>query len=123
MGLFQILYFFIAPIFIVSCKDQKKLKLREDGTFTMLQLTDLHYGESDDTDFSNNAIVSFLVDQERPDLAVVTGDVVSGYSWDGKTKGWFAKVYDKFAQILTKMKMNWAFTAGNHDTEADLDRN
>jgi hypothetical protein len=26
-------------------KAERKLKLREDGTFTMIQLTDIHYGE------------------------------------------------------------------------------
>jgi len=32
-----------------------------------------------------------VLEKEKPDFAVVTGDVVSGYAWDGKTQGWYAK--------------------------------
>lgn len=82
----------------------------------MIQLTDIHYGELDALDEKNNEVISTLIEAENPDLAVVTGDVVSGYAWDGETKPWFSKVYHKFADTLTKHNINWALTAGNHDT-------
>ena len=38
-----------------------------------------------------------VIELEQPDVAIVTGDVVSGYAWDGETKGWYAKHFDKLA--------------------------
>jgi hypothetical protein len=29
-----------------------------------------------------------LIDWEKPDLAILTGDMVSGYAWDN-TDGWY----------------------------------
>ena len=31
-----------------------------------------------------------ILDYEKPDFVVITGDLVSGYAWDGKTKNWVA---------------------------------
>ena len=53
---------------------------------------------------------------------MITGDVVSGYAWDGYTKPWYAKQYANFAKAMYDKKMPWALTAGNHDTKADLTR-
>lgn len=53
---------------------------------------------------------------EQPDFAVVTGDVVSGYAWNGKTLDWYAQQFKTFTQPLYEYNMHWAFTAGNHDT-------
>ena len=55
-------------------------------------------------------------------MAIITGDVVSGYAWDGKTEDWFKTQYAKFTKPLIENNMYWAFTAGNHDTQADLTR-
>jgi len=51
----------------------------------------------------------------------VTGGVVSGYAWDDVTKPWAALQYTNFTDVL-KLNIRWATTAGNHDTEADLNR-
>jgi hypothetical protein len=29
-----------------------------------------------------------ILDYEKPDLVILTGDVVSGYAWDGTTTPW-----------------------------------
>jgi predicted MPP superfamily phosphohydrolase len=31
-----------------------------------------------------------LIDWEKPDLAILTGDMVSGYAWD-HSEGWYEK--------------------------------
>ena len=69
----------------------KKLQFNAQGKFKMVQLTDLHFGENDEADANNQRLIRDILDQEKPDLVVVTGDVVSGYAWDGKTKPWVAK--------------------------------
>jgi len=53
---------------------------------------------------------------------IVTGDVVSGYAWDDVTRPWAALQYKNFTDVLMRLNMRWATTAGNHDTEADLNR-
>lgn len=67
-------------------------------------------------------VMRTVLETEKPDFVVVTGDVVSGYAWDGKTPGWFAQVYKNFTIPLYEHNMHWAFTAGNHDSQADLTR-
>ena len=63
-----------------------------------------------------------ILEWEKPDLAVVTGDVISGNKWDKKTEGWAGQQYKKMTDVMTDMRQHWAFTAGNHDCEADLNR-
>lgn len=35
-------------------------------------------------------VIANLLSYEQPDLAVLSGDMVSGFAWDG-TNGWFEK--------------------------------
>ena len=37
---------------------------------------------------------------EKPDLVVVTGDIVSEYAWDHKTRPWMSKIYDRYAKVM-----------------------
>mmetsp|Transcript_23802 Transcript_23802/g.42103 ORF Transcript_23802/g.42103 Transcript_23802/m.42103 type:complete len:373 (-) Transcript_23802:1496-2614(-) len=85
----------------------------------ILQLTDLHYGEGDLQDLRNNLLVADLLDWEKPDLVVITGDLVSGYRWQGQDH-WFESLHAKFVQPLEARNIPWAYALGNHDTEGDL---
>jgi predicted phosphodiesterase len=38
--------------------------------------------------------MSEILDYENPDFVVHTGDVVSGFAWDKKTRPWLATVWD-----------------------------
>jgi hypothetical protein len=58
----------------------------------------------------------------KPDLVLVTGDVVSGYMWD-HSQGYFEKLHKKFTKPFIEHNIPYAFTFGNHDDEADADRN
>jgi hypothetical protein len=40
-----------------------------------------------------------LIDWEKPDLAVLTGDMVSGYAWD-HTEGWYQKHWLKWTEAF-----------------------
>jgi predicted MPP superfamily phosphohydrolase len=63
-----------------------------------------------------------ILDDEKPDLVVLTGDLVSGYAWDGKTKNWMESKWTEVVQPMVDRGIPWATTAGNHDTEGDLSR-
>jgi predicted MPP superfamily phosphohydrolase len=88
----------------------------------MVQFTDIHFGEDEPDDLDNMRLIGDILDQEKPDIAIITGDVVSGYAWDQKTKPWAATQYQNLTDTLTKYNTYWATTAGNHDSEADLTR-
>eukprot|EP00347_Sterkiella_histriomuscorum_P010662 403375407 len=87
----------------------------------MVQFTDIHFGEWEENDQKSYELMKNVIKWEKPDLVVVTGDAVSGYAWNG-TQGWYAHHYHKFVQAMVDMNQSWAFTAGNHDSQADLTR-
>jgi hypothetical protein len=67
-------------------------------------------------------LVAELLDAERPHLAALTGDVVSGAFWDGHSRSWAAARAAPLVDVLAQRRVPHAFVAGNHDAEADLDR-
>ena len=90
-----------------------------------MQIADLHFSVSEgvcrDTTISpctasDNLTMTLLarvLDQERPDLVVFTGDQLNGQgtSWDSRA------VLAKFAREVTKREIPWAAIFGNHDDE------
>lgn len=62
----------------------KTLRFNENHEFTILQFTDLHYGEESEKDENNMKLQQKLIEWVKPDLTVLTGDMISGYGWDGK---------------------------------------
>jgi len=92
----------------------------------VLQFTDLHYGQSDGLDAHTLKLQRNMIAQVKPDLIVVSGDGVSGY--EGYYLGTFSRPHffktnwKKFTQAISESGIPYAFTIGNHDLEADLDR-
>ena len=104
-------------------KEKPKLRFNASGKFKIVQFTDLHFGHStEEKDTRTQKLIRDIIEWEKPELAVVTGDVISGNKWDKRTIGWAEKQYRKMTEVMTQCKQYWAFTAGNHDCEADLDR-
>lgn len=54
-----------------------------------------------------------------PDVVILTGDMVSGYSWDN-TDGWYEKQWRKWTLPFLKKNQKYIYTLGNHDHGADL---
>lgn len=90
------------------------------GDFKVLQLTDIHLGGSYSSyinDLKALKACFALIDYARPDLVVVTGDLcfpmgISSFSLNNT-----APVM-QFAAFMRNTGIPWAFTYGNHDTEA-----
>lgn len=59
-----------------------------------------------------------VLDAEKPDLVVFSGDQLNGQetSWDPKS------VLAKFARAVTDRKIPWAAVFGNHDSEIGASR-
>ncbi len=54
------------------------LHFRADGTFTIVQFTDLHVKNGEPQDEETVALMAAILEAEQPDLAVLSGDVVDG---------------------------------------------
>lgn len=108
-------------------------RVRKDGKFKIMQLADLHLstgfghcrdpmppeqnGGKCDADPRTMDFVARLLDDEKPDFVVLTGDQVNGETAPDAQSAVF-----KFAHMLAKHKIPYAAIFGNHDDEGDLDR-
>jgi predicted MPP superfamily phosphohydrolase len=66
-----------------------KIKLDENDKLRVIQITDIHYGEDEKDDILTTLEMKKLFEWENPHLAILTGDMVSNYAWDGVTKPWY----------------------------------
>ena len=90
-----------------------------EGDFKVLQLTDIHLGGSVlsyDKDLKALKAVYALLDETKPDLVVVTGDLsfpmgIFSFSFNNTA------TVQQFAAFMRNTGVPWAFTYGNHDTE------
>ena len=113
----------VAPSLVFSsCSPKRKgtfgptrdFHFRPDGTFKILQLTDTHYVAGDPRSARALQCVEELLDAERPDFVIHTGDVIFG-----PPSG------ESAAAILAPMAergIPFAVAMGNHDGQFDLDR-
>lgn len=98
------------------------LKMNDDNHFKVMQLTDLHLGESRlHLDYETLTMIEHLIDKEQPDFIAITGDIVSGQAWDQKSKDFWKTHYKYLADILTMKSVPWGIVPGFHDFEADVD--
>ena len=102
-------------------KSQRQLWFRDDGSFKIVVFTDLHYGEGESLDAQNDALQKTVLDAENPDLVVYLGDVVSGWKASGK-RGWMKGMLERALGYSNEQGYLHALLLGNHDDEADLNR-
>ena len=110
----SLLYLICCFISLSAFSQASDLKFR-DGKFKIVQLTDLHWVESDSYKLKNDStchLIREVIRIEDPDLVVLTGDVV--VSWNAK-KGW-----EKLTKIFWETKTPFVVTFGNHDEETDM---
>jgi len=93
------------------------LRFRKDGTFTIAQLTDVHWRNGDAADQRSHALVEMVLDVERPDLVVLTGDIV-----EGSEAADAGEAYRQAVAPLERRRVPWASVFGNHDDEGTLSR-
>ena len=92
----------------------------KDAEFRILQLTDIHLGGSI-TSYPNDMkalkACFALIKYAKPDLVVVTGDLTYPVGISSFSLNNTAPVM-QFASFMRNTGVPWAFTYGNHDTEA-----
>ena len=89
-----------------------------DGEFKVMHLTDVHLGGSllsiGDDKKAMNAI-SAMINTEKPDLVVITGDISFAVPWGGTLNNKYA--HDMFIRFMENLGVYWTVTFGNHDSE------
>ena len=93
----------------------RELKFKEDGTFKVMQLTDLHLNPK----LPGECLLVFdridrLVAMEKPDFIAITGDMVYGKPAE--------EVIVKLRAQLDSYRIPWAVVYGNHDYQFNLTR-
>lgn len=105
-------------------------RIRKDGKFKIMQATDLHlatgFGKCRDpvpndgtceADPRTMAFVNRLLDEEKPDFVVLSGDQVNGDTAPDAQTAIF-----KYSSLFASRKIPYAGIFGNHDDEGNLDR-
>lgn len=88
------------------------LRFRTDGSFTIVQFTDIHWQNGEEPDLRSRALMEAVLDAERPDLVVYTGDLIESL-----------KCQDPLFSIrqpvlpAEERQIPWAAVLGNHDSE------
>lgn len=87
------------------------LRFRPDGTFKVMQVTDVHLSFKEKDPQRSVALLAQMLDTERPDLLVFTGDLVY---CDSVQRLWAMLL----APVLQRAQP-WVAIFGNHDAEFD----
>ncbi len=124
--LFLVLFLCLNVVFSAD-----KLRFKEDGTFKIVHLSDVHYrihptpdcrdvstdipytcdGNTNTTDF-----IQRVIDLERPDIIIHTGDVIDGNTHTA------AEGMDALYGVSIANNLPWAASLGNHDDDSDETR-
>ncbi len=90
--------------------EEIQLKFDPAGRFKIVQFTDLHLHAGGDKDQQTLALIGAILDIERPQLVVLTGDTLAGAAKRPETVA-------LAAGPMAERKIPWAVVLGNHDDE------
>lgn len=97
------------------------LRFRADGSFTIVQFTDIHWQNGGEADQRSRALMERVLAGERPDLVVYTGDLIESLHCSDP----LASIRQPVS-VAEEREIPWAAVFGNHDSEkgsrADLGR-
>ena len=108
-------------IILAACSPKEKpeaskdivLRFNDQGTFKILQLTDTHICWENQEEYAKALHqLCYMLDTEKPDIAVFTGDVVTGI---GADSSWV-----NFLKPFDERGIPFVVTFGNHDREQEL---
>ncbi|RWR75238.1 putative inactive purple acid phosphatase 28 isoform X1 [Cinnamomum micranthum f. kanehirae] len=107
------------------------LRFRYDGTFKILQIADVHYGNGITTrcrdvmaseflycsDMNTTRFIKRLIEAEKPDFLAFTGDNIFGPSTSDAAES----LIGAFRPAI-ESRIPWAAILGNHDQESSMTR-
>ena len=92
---------------------RKSLRFNSDGAFKIVQFTDTEFCEPDEEELRMKAVMKRILEAEKPDLVVYTGDVIASNKSPDPIRAFRDAV-----SIPEDMGIPWAAVFGNHDSEA-----
>ncbi|MGG3311288.1 metallophosphoesterase family protein [Paenibacillus lautus] len=102
----------------------KKLKFREDGTFVIVQFSDVEFIDAEDLDPETplldsvtKATMERIIAIEQPDLVVFAGDLTASARSKDPLQSFRSAV-----AVAEENRVAWAAVFGNHDSEGSLPR-
>lgn len=107
-----ILFITVCLSFAEGESPKATLKFNTNGKFKIIQFTDLHYQVDSYRSDSMLVMMKKVVASEKPDLIMLTGDVVCSKNT--------ARAWATFSKTMADMKTPWAAIMGNHDQEYEL---
>jgi len=108
----RLIILFVFTSLTISLNAQK-LIFNEEGTFKIVQFTDIHYVHGNPLSDTTLLLISRVLDTEKPDMVVFTGDIVTG----PVQQGW-----DAVTRPVIEKRIPFAVTLGNHDHEQGVTR-
>lgn len=91
-----------------------KISFNNSGELKIVQFTDTHIELKDTENLEVYTVIENVMKLEKPDLVVLTGDIV--------TEDDPQEAYKRLAAIFGKYKTPWAMIFGNHESEHNLSR-
>jgi len=113
-SLSTLLIIFLAINTLAQAKTKVNLCFKPDKTFKIAQFTDVHWDDNAPNCKETEATFKMVVDTEKPDLILLTGDIVT---YNPAKKGWIS-----ISKILKETGIPWTLVLGNHDDETELTR-
>ncbi len=90
------------------------LKFHSNGKFKIVQFTDVHWVPGNKESLAAKERMEEVLDAEKPDLVIFTGDVIYG-------KPALPALEEAFAPVVAR-KIPFSYTFGNHDDEQGMSR-
>lgn len=109
-----LMFVFIIAGVVSHAQAVSKLHFDKNGELKIVQLTDTHIELKEKKNLEVYTTVEQVMATEKPDLVVLTGDIV--------TEDDPQEAYKKLAAIFEKTKTPWAMIFGNHESEHNLSR-
>jgi 3',5'-cyclic AMP phosphodiesterase CpdA len=111
-------YFLFFITAILCCQQaytqERSLKFNPSGKFKIVQLTDLHYIKGNPEADVALECINKTLEYEKPDLIIITGDLIYGTPADECMK--------TLMDLISSKKINFIVLFGNHDDEFGLSR-
>jgi len=112
IGILTALLVITMPLFTGCDESKNDVRFNTNGEFKIVQFTDVHFQYDSYRSDSALLLMKIVIEKEKPDLVVLTGDVVCSKN---TIKAWLA-----LSQLLIEAKVPWAVTLGNHDIQYEL---
>ena len=105
----------VCPIAISAADDfpvRSTLKFRQDHTFKIVAFGDVHWEINNDKNALTFKVMDTILEAEKPDLVIYTGDNCFGDTLDALKQG-----YRQMIEPVVRRNIPWVATLGNHDAE------